>query len=165
MVLLTLLMRRKNVEDEKAIATRIRIENGYKNGASWFYWIAGMSILNEIFYQTHTGWIFAIGLGITQVTNVIFQNNGVSFVATLILSGIFVFFGKMAHQGYRWAFITGMIFYILDAILFIMVKDYIGLGLHGLAIVGIYRGLRLHKQLIEINNNQALKPSEEGAPV
>jgi len=96
---------------------------------------------------------------------VIFQNNGMSLIATLILSGIFVFFGKMAHRGHNWAFITGMIFYILDAILFIMVKDYIGLGLHGLAIFGIYRGLRLHKKLIEINNNQDLKPSEEGAPV
>jgi len=137
--MLTLLMR-KNVEDEKAIATRIRIENGYKNGASWFYWIAGMSILNEIFYQTHTGWIFAIGLGITRVTNVIFENNIMSLIMTLILSGIFVFFGKMAHRGHKWAFIIGMVFYILDAILFIMVKDYLGLGLHGIAIFCIYRG-------------------------
>jgi len=153
------------MEVEKAIETRIRLENEYKGGASWFYWIAGMSILNEIFLQTHVGWNFAIGLGITQMINVLFQNNSVSLVITIILSGLFAFFGKVAHSGHRWAFITGIIFYILDGTLFIIVRDYIGVGLHVVALWGIYRGMMAHKKLMEISNNQTLESSEEGISV
>ncbi|BBB90427.1 MAG TPA: hypothetical protein PKA28_18135 [Methylomusa anaerophila] len=80
-----------NVENvEKDVEIRIRTENEYKSGASWFYWIAAMSIINEAFLQTHIGWNFAIGLGITQVINVLFRNSIVSSVVTLILSGIFL---------------------------------------------------------------------------
>ncbi|GMA97696.1 hypothetical protein [Pelosinus sp. IPA-1] len=149
------------MEYGEAIETRIRIENEYRSGASWFYWIAGMSILNEIFIQTHTSWNFAIGLGITQICSAIFGSNVVSIVINLIISGIFLLFGKMAHRGHRWAFIVGMILYSFDGILFILVKDYVGLGLHVFALFYIYRGMKAYKQLITISNSQTLTASEE----
>lgn len=153
------------MEFEKAVESKIRIENEHKSGANWFYWIAGMSILNEIFYQTQVNWNFAIGLGVTQITNALFQNSGMSLIITFIVSGVFVFLGKMAHRGHRWAFITGIIFYSMDGILFIIVKDYVGLGLHVFALFWIYRGMKAYRKLMGINNMQVLKPSEEGMSV
>ena len=150
------------LEFEKVVEVKLRTENDYKSGANWFYWIAGMSILNEIFLQIQSGWSFAIGLGITQLLNAIFRNGVGSIIATVILSGLFVLFGKMAHQGRRWAFITGIIIYSLDGILFIIVKDYVGLGLHVFALFYVYRGLRAYNNLIEINNNPVVKTNEEG---
>src|SRR5216117_2936789 len=37
-----------------------------KSGASWFYWIAGLSLINSIVAFTGGQWAFLFGLGITQ---------------------------------------------------------------------------------------------------
>nr|WP_320147011.1 hypothetical protein [uncultured Anaeromusa sp.] len=139
---------------EKNVEIRIRTENEYKSGARWFYWVAAMSIINEASFQIHMSWNFAIGLGITQVVNVLFQNGIVSGIVTLILAGVFLFFGKMAHKGYNWAFIVGMIVYSLDGILFILAQDYIGLGIHVFALYYMYRGMKAYKILVAMNSQK-----------
>lgn len=139
---------------EKDVEIRIRTENEYKSGARWFYWIAAMSIINEVSFQIHMSWNFAIGLGITQATNVFFQNGVVSGIVTLILAGVFLFFGKMAHKGYIWAFRAGMIVYSLDGMLFVLVKDYIGFGIHVFALYFMYRGMKAYKKLVAMNSQE-----------
>jgi hypothetical protein len=157
------------MELEKEIESRLRIENEHKSGASWFYWIAGMSVLNEIFFLTHSGWNFAIGLGITQVISAfsaaLFGGSIVLSVINLLIVGAFVLLGKMADRGHLWAYVTGIIIYSFDAIIFIIIKDYIGLGLHAFALFFIYRGMRAYRQLTEMKNNQSLKASEEGISI
>ena len=38
-----------------------------KSGASWFYWIAGLSLINSISAASGSSWRFIVGLGITQI--------------------------------------------------------------------------------------------------
>ena len=44
------------------------LEKQVERGASWFYWIAGLSLVNSILSLTDSGWMFFFGLGITQTS-------------------------------------------------------------------------------------------------
>ena len=35
-------------EQKRLLLERMNIENRHKNGANWFYWIAGLSLINSI---------------------------------------------------------------------------------------------------------------------
>ena len=39
------------------------------NGASWFYWIAGLSAINSVVYLSGSDWSFLAGLGLTQLAD------------------------------------------------------------------------------------------------
>lgn len=64
---------------------RIRLENQMKGGLIWFYWIAGLSFINLIIFILGSNINFADELGITQVINVIFQENILAII--WIISG------------------------------------------------------------------------------
>ena len=42
-------------------------EGGFHSGANWFYWIAGLSLVNTILLYTGSEWVFVVGLGVTQL--------------------------------------------------------------------------------------------------
>src|SRR5512138_3090367 len=42
-----------------------------KSGAAWFYWIAGLSLINSVAALSGSKWGFILGLGITQVFDAI----------------------------------------------------------------------------------------------
>jgi hypothetical protein len=123
-----------------------------KSGASWFYWIAALSLINSIVAITGNNWRFIFGLGITQVLDELGNHFGgaAKFVAlglNLIVAGIFVLFGVFAHKRHLWAFITGMVLFALDALLMLLATDWIGLALHGFVLFCLFRGLQACRNL------------------
>ena len=46
-------------------------EKRFRSGASWFYWIAGLSIVNSLVVHLQGQWAFVIGLGITQIIDAV----------------------------------------------------------------------------------------------
>ncbi|MCP4560303.1 MAG: hypothetical protein GY837_07230, partial [Bosea sp.] len=42
-----------------------KISMGFRSGANWFYWIAGLSIANSLVILFQGEWGFVVGLGIT----------------------------------------------------------------------------------------------------
>src|SRR5688572_28411552 len=50
-------------------ADQQHLEMRLKSGASWFYWIAGLSIINSIAALSGAGWGFIVGLGVTQIVD------------------------------------------------------------------------------------------------
>jgi hypothetical protein len=123
-----------------------------KSGASWFYWIAGLSLINSIVAFTGSGWGFVLGLGITQLIDAFGQSlEGGGKVVVLILdllaAGVFVFFGLFANKRHTWAFIVGMVFYALDGLLFLLVQDWLGLGFHVFVLFCLFRGFQACREL------------------
>jgi len=122
-------------------------------GASWFYWIAALSLVNSIVAITGNDWRFIFGLGITQVLDELGNHFGgaAKFVAlglNLVVAGIFVLFGVFAHKRHLWAFITGMVLFALDALLMLLlVTDWLGLALHGFVLFCLFRGLQACRTL------------------
>ena len=49
----------------------IKIAKSFENGSKWFYWIAGLSIINSVAHLAKGDFSFVIGLGITQIVDAI----------------------------------------------------------------------------------------------
>src|SRR6266446_5826170 len=43
------------------------LERQRRNGASWFYWVAGLSVVNSVILMSGGRLSFLFGLGVTQV--------------------------------------------------------------------------------------------------
>ena len=127
----------------KSITDKLKIENQFKGGASWFYWIGGMSIVNSLAILFGANWSFFAGLGATQFIDGVFlaivqQSSGtlatiiqiVGFGINLGIAGLFILLGVFARRKNRWAFIVGMVVYGLDSLIFLWFRDFIGFAFH-----------------------------------
>jgi hypothetical protein len=145
---------------EKDLMDRRKLETGLRSGASWFFFIGGMSAANSIAMLAGINWAFVIGLAATQfidgVATGVMQGVGgstgivirfISIIMDLFIACVFVLLGVFARKKQGWCFITGMVFYALDSILCILFQDYLALAIHLLALWGIFRGYRACKQL------------------
>jgi|GEM_PF-498402 len=161
---------RPTLQQAAAAQEQHRLERQCKSGANWFYWIAGLSVVNTLVWLFGGRITFLIGLGITQLVDGITQAVAASvpqdialvvkiagFVVSLGMAVLFVVFGILANQRRKWAFIVGMVVYGLDGLLFIWVQDWWSFGFHLLVLYALYAGLRALNQLAEVAR---LKPGE-----
>jgi hypothetical protein len=136
------------------------LETNFRRGINWFYWIAGLSILNSLIYLFKGSLTFVVGLGITQIvdgmTTGIAENlssNGgtvihaIGFLIDLAIAGAFVVAGLLGQKKHRWAIITGMIFYALDGVIFILFGAWLPVLFHVFALWNLWRGLQSLNEL------------------
>ncbi len=132
-----------------------------QKAANWFFWIAGLSLINSLIFYFSAGIYFVVGLGITQFVDGIFAGlmNGPSWIAlipNLMISGFFIYIGYRSRKYDKWAFVVGVVIYTLDALLYLYIKDWMAVGFHIFALVMISRGFfkvfeynKARKQFIE----------------
>lgn len=146
------------------LGQRLMHEQRAKSGARWFYWIAGLSIVNSVASSLGvTGRLF-FGLGVTQVTdafgvvlaeslsgtiNLAFKV--VSLIVTIVAAAVFVVFGLFASRYRKWAFIAGMVLYAADALVFLWVEDYLSIGLHLFVLLVLFQGLKALGELRDLD--------------
>ena len=132
-------------------AEQLKLENQFKNGANWFYWIAGLSVINSMILIFGGEISFIVGLGITQLVDAIaweFRNSGglnldfIFFTASLLISGIFVLFGYLSRKKIMGIYIAGMILYVLDGLIFFLVSDWLSMGFHLFVLFSLFGGLK-----------------------
>ena len=151
----------------------MNLTRSMKGGASNFYWIAGLSVINSLVSIFGGGLVFVIGLGATMfidaVTSALAKDTGGSpivlgmgFLFSLVFDIIFLIFGYFAGKGHRWAFIVGMVLYGLDALLMLSFQEWIGFGFHLYLMWGIWQGFQALGKLkaIEAANPMAVPPAE-----
>ncbi len=141
----------------------VRLALEFKRGANWFYWIAALSLVNTIIVLFGGTMSFIIGLGITQLIDgfaqalaaevsptpaVVIKISAV--FADLLLAGLFCLFGLLSGRKHTWAFIVGIILYALDALIFLLITDWIAIAFHVLALFFIFNGLRALLRLNEL---------------
>lgn len=144
-----------------------------KNGAGTFYWIAGLSVINSLVSVFGGGMVFVIGLGATMFIDAIALLLakdvggsssivlGMGFLFSLVFDIIFVAFGYFAGKGHRWAFITGMVLYGLDALLMLSFKEWIGFAFHLYFLWGIWQGFQALGKLKALQGNLlGVQPAE-----
>ncbi|MDQ2805857.1 MAG: hypothetical protein M3Z04_02870 [Chloroflexota bacterium] len=148
----------------QALAAAAPLARRAKMGANWFYWIAGLSLVNLVVQTLGIGLSLAFGLGITLLFDAIGRNAGgtiqiVALVGDVIVAGIFVLFGYLANQRQTWAFAVGMALYALDAVLLLVLRSWIGAAVHAYALYIMFNGLRANLQLNALPANmQAAQP-------
>jgi len=157
-------------------ATQIRMleakassEKQVRAGASWFYWIAGLSMVNSLVIWLGGGFSFLIGLAVMQIIDGFIsavgaelglEGNAIIALIALgldaVVAGVFVLFGYFARQKHTWSFVVGMLLYALDGVVFLLFGDILSFGFHLFALAGLYSGVRGLKQLKQVENAEAI---------
>jgi hypothetical protein len=136
-------------------AYRMQVEvakAGIKRGASWFDWIAALSVINSLIALSNSHLHFVLGLGITEVIDYAAQSSGstqgrvIGFVVTLLVAGFFWLMGRLAKQGHRWALVLGIVLYLLDGGLLLLGQDWLSVAFHAYALFMLIRTFAAIKQ-------------------
>jgi len=126
-------------------------------GGAWFYWIGGASIVNSLAYAAGTQWGLVAGLGITSlIDGVAAELSGTvrtpiyAVAIDVLLAGGVILIGRAARRGHLGWYAAGMGLYLLDALLFVVVQDFLGLAVHGFALYALFNGWRAGRALRRI---------------
>ncbi len=135
----------------------LEMERQLKSGAGWFYWIAALSAINTVASLSGSSWRFMFGLGITQFIDVVAHEAGslgtvIAIVLDLIVLGLFILFGFFAARRHNWSFIVGMVLFALDGLIFLLVPDWLGVGLHVFALYCLFKGFQANRALQALEN-------------
>lgn len=130
-----------------------------KKGAGWFYSIAGFSLINSLIMLVGGGTFFVIGLGVTLISDSIAVHNaqqapanavlfkGMAFAFDLIVAGFVCGFGWLAGKRWQPVFLLGMVLYLLDGLLFLMIGQMMAVAFHAYGLYCMWSGFRAYSQL------------------
>lgn len=152
-----------NEVPEEVMQAAQALAKKHMDGSGWFYWIAGLSLINSVVVLSGSDWSFLIGLGATQivdyfllsVTEVIEASSrtivlAIAFLIDAIIAGTFFLWGLLSRKGHRWAYILGIVLYSLDGLIFLAFQDWPSLGFHIFALYFIINGLTASGQLQQL---------------
>lgn len=115
-------------------------------GASWMFWIAGLSIVNAVILLSGSNWVFLGGLGVTYVALIFAVKLGsaqvalVAAFATLWATAFFAVLGYFGRKGQQWAFISGMALYVVDLLLVLYLQAWLMAAFHAYILFRLYQG-------------------------
>jgi hypothetical protein len=135
-------------------------QNAARNAASWFWWIAGLSLVNSVAAILQLDYAMILGLGVTQIADAILAgilketSGGIAVMAKLIhlvevlvAAGFFYLMGVKARAMRVWAYTLGMLVYSADAAIFLLVQDWVGVGFHVFVLFMLFGGYSLTKAI------------------
>lgn len=112
------------------------------SGARWFWWIAGLSAVNTVLIHSGSDTSFVIGLGFTLIADSIFSEmKAIAFAIDAVAIGSFVALGWFSGRGHIWAFLTGIVLYAIDALIYLPVQQWLSVGFHVFALFFIFRAM------------------------
>lgn len=112
-----------------------------QKSANWFWWIAGLSVVNSISSHAEGGMHFVVGLGFTELADGLFHRlQPIAYMIDLVAVAFFVGMGFFARKGHLWAFVVGGVFYAIDAAIYLYFQDWLPVAFHAYALFWIYRG-------------------------
>jgi len=119
-----------------------------QSAARWFWWIAGLSLVNAVMFHSGSDVNFVVGLAMTTMASVAFANNlPVAIVLAGVTIGFYFLMGLYAQRQRLWAFYLGLAVYAVDALLYAAVKDWMSVGFHVLAGFFIFKGIQRTREL------------------
>jgi hypothetical protein len=149
------------VSDPAPALTRaaiVQADPSIKNGAGWFWWIAALSVINTALIHSGSETSLAIGLGFTLMADAIFKDHLViALVIDALALALVVGLGFLAHKGYVSAFVVGIILYGCDALIYVALGGWMGVGIHCVALFYMIRAA--------VELRKALKAAAEPVPV
>ena len=141
--------------DTKVGANAGIIQARARGGASWFYWIAGLSVINSLIGLSGSTIHFVVGLGITEAFDVAGQMMGgggriTAVVVSVLIAGLFGLFGYFASKMQQWAFLAGLVLYALDAALLVKFQDWLAVAFHAWGLFRMYSGFAAARNLVPV---------------
>jgi len=145
----------------------VALEQRYKSGARWFFWIAGLSAITSFLSLSGSGYAFFLSLGTTQVIDGFAKGLAtglgdtvriVGLVLDILIAGIFVLFGWAALKRQLWAFVVGMALFAVDALILLAFQVWISFIFHAVVIFWIFRGYQAGRKLVALENEVKAAP-------
>ena len=148
------------------VEEKLRLQNVVRNGANWFLWVAGLSLLNSVMSLSGSRFQFIFGLGISQVVDALARRVGsagllLDLVINGFVAGVLLVFWNFARKGNRWAFLAGMCLYGLDGLWMLWIVGLsldLGVAFHAAALYGMYRGFAAVPDLQYIQQLKTMSP-------
>jgi hypothetical protein len=109
-----------------------------RRSANWFYWIAGLSLINA--FAIKSNFEFMFGSGAVQVAPAFGQTAAI--VTDVIVVGGFAVFGYLATHRHTWALAIGMLLYLADGALYVFGGDYLPALFHAYVLYVLFGGLQ-----------------------
>lgn len=152
---------------DAATVYRLRLEAVGKACASWFLWLAGLSMVNSVLAFSGAGLQFIFGLGLTQIVDEYAHQAGspglvLDLIINGFIAGIFVLFWYFGKQGHKWAFIVGMSFYVVDGLLLLLGHAFLDAAFHLWVLYRLYQG---YTTLSRFMAAQQIQMAAAGAPI
>lgn len=127
------------------------------SGTSWIYAIAAFSLINCVIMLGGSNTRFILGLGFTDLITEITQVYApslltIGIIINVLVSALYFVFGYFARKKHTWAFIITIVFYSLDLLLLLLIKDFMSIAFHGLAIFFIAKALYSCIKLKKLQN-------------
>jgi hypothetical protein len=149
-------------------AERANLTAAVQSGAGWFFWVVGLSLVNSLMSLANLKFGFAIGLGITQVFDVLLTKAGTNgkvllFVLSAVALGFYSLMGVLAPR-FRWAFLIGGFFYLLDGLILLSVQEWLGLAFHAYVLYVFGRGFVAAGRLKQLPPPQSFETPFAPAP-
>jgi hypothetical protein len=151
-------------ENNYDYAQHAELSDRYRSGANWFYWIAGLTLVTSVISLLGGGWRFFLSLGITQIVDGIAvlasENLGeatkvIALVIDIFITAVFAGVAYLAGKKQFWAYLVGMILFGLDALLSIVIFDWIGIIVHGIVLVLMIRGYLAGREMVALERAMA----------
>lgn len=132
-----------------------RFEAAFKSSASWFFWMAGCTVVNLFMVFTKSNFGLALGMSdslMMAIVNLLkppstdagaliaFGSVIASNVLYIVLMAVF---GIFAGKGKVWAYSLGLSLALVDGVFCLLGNEWIGTAVHGMAVWFIFQGLRL----------------------
>ncbi len=155
---------------QQQLAAKVAVEQRLKGAASWFYWIAGLSLLNSIIVMAGGQVHFIIGMGVTTVVDVVAkQAGGIGLAAGMVIN-VFVAalcaaFGVLGMRRKTWALWVGMALYTFDGLLLLLFQDWLSVAFHAYALFRISQGLGAIKELAALEPKPAPAVISSSSPM
>ena len=133
------------------------LERRVKSSGSWFYWIAGLSLINSIAAMSGSGF-FIVGLSVTLLLDSFLQGvvgnaRAIGLLLNVIVSGVFVLFGVFACKRHVWAFIVGMLLYAGDTLLTMLLGLWLSFAFHVWVLFSLFVGVKAALQMNKLQRS------------
>lgn len=138
-----------------------------RSGASWFYWVAALSIVNSAMLLGGANRHFVIGLAVTQFVDVIGMQVGqnypdhtkliyaVAIGINLTIALVVAAFGWLSKRRVPAVFPIGMFLYLLDGMLFLVLGDWMSAAFHAYALFAMWSGWSAYRQMPAVEESLA----------
>lgn len=153
---------------------REQLEERSKSGARWFYIIGGLSLLTSIISLMGSDIVFLVSLGATVFANALARELAprmgeavvvIALILDVLAAGVFILIGYFASKHQPWAFILGMVLYLLDSLVFLIFGEWLAVAFHAFALFGIFGGYKACARLAEMRREASLaSPPPPPAP-
>jgi len=112
------------------------------SSARWFWWIAGLSLVNLFLFYSGSNTSFVVGLGMTAVVSAMFTDpKVVGLVLSALIIGHYGVIGYFALREKLWAFYIGLVVYVLDALIYAFFEDWMPVAFHAYVIFHLFKGI------------------------